>query len=115
MKIQARAAGFSSEKNTGYTDNNVAFVEGLCCVLEPHYVPELWKEWGKTNNVVTVLNLLMKRMRMFYTRMVIEIDLSTKISKKVMKGLLKAKFSAGNLVPRFKDLERGNYILLCIP
>ena len=28
---------------------------------------------------------------------------------------MKAKFSAGDLVPRFKDLEIGNSILICAP
>ena len=49
MQGQATAAGFWAEKNTGYTDKDVSFVNGMCHVFEPFYVPELWKEWGKTN------------------------------------------------------------------
>ena len=32
-----------------------------------------------------------------------------------MEELMKAKFSAGNLVPIFKELEIGNSILICAP
>ena len=52
---------------------------------------------------------------MFSTRMGIEIDLPIYIEKQGMEKLMKAKFSAAKLVPRFKDLERGNYILICAP
>ena len=47
MQGQAVAAGFWEDKNTGYTENDVAFVRGLCHVFEPRYMSELWKEWGK--------------------------------------------------------------------
>ena len=107
------AAGFRSENNTGYTDNNVAFVKGLCHIFETCYVPELWKEWGKINNVVTGRNILMKRMSMFSRRTDVEIGPSIYIENKLMEELMNAKFSAGNLVPIFKDLERGNSILIC--
>ena len=70
---------------------------------------------GKKNYVVTGRDLLMKRMIMFSTRMGIEIDLPIYIEKQGMEKLMKAKFSAAKLVPRFKDLERGNYILICAP
>ena len=55
----------------------------------------------------------MKGMIMFATRTGIKIDPSIYIEKKVMEELIKAKFSAGNLVPIFKDLERGKSILIC--
>ena len=59
---------------------------------------------GKTNDVVTGRNLLMKRMIIFSTRTGIEIYPSIYIENKVMEELMKENFSAGNLVPRFKDL-----------
>ena len=77
-------------------------------------MPELWKEWGK-KYVVTGRNLLMKRMIMFYTRTGVKIDPSIYIDNKVMEELTKAKFSAGGLMPIFKDIERGKYILICVP
>ena len=54
--------------------------------------------------VLTGINLLMKRIRMFATRTGIEIDPSIYIENRVTEELMKAKFSAGDLVPRFKDL-----------
>ena len=44
---------------------------------------------------------------MFATRTGIEIDPSIYIENRVTEELMKAKFSAGDLVPRFKDLERA--------
>ena len=41
MQVQGAAGGFRAENNTGYTDNNVSFVKGLCHVFEPCYVPAL--------------------------------------------------------------------------
>ena len=79
-------------------------MKGLCHLFKLRYVPELWKEWGKTNDVVTGINLLMKRTRMFATSMGVKIDPSIYIENKVMEELMKAKFNAGKLVPRFKDL-----------
>ena len=67
-------------------------------------MPELCKEWGETNDVVTGRNILMKRMIMFATRTGVEIDPSIYIENKVMEDLMKEKFSAGGLVPRFKYL-----------
>ena len=43
---QAAATGFWSKKEKGYTDNYVAFVQELCHVFEPRFVPEIWREWG---------------------------------------------------------------------
>ena len=104
MQVKAAPAGFRAEKNTGYTDNDFAFVNGLCHVFEPCFVPELWKEWGEINDVMTGRNILMKRMIMFTTRTGVEIDPSIYIEHKVMEELMKANFSIGNLVPKFKDL-----------
>ena len=102
IQEQAAAAVFRTEKNMGYTDNDVTFVKGLCHVFEPRYVPELWKEWGETKNTVTGRNILMKRMRMFATRTGVEIDPSIYIENKEMEELMEEKFSAGKLVPIFK-------------
>ena len=33
----------------------------------------------------------------------------------MLEELTKSEFSAGELVPRFKGLERGNSILICTP
>ena len=112
---KASAARFWAEKDMGYTDNNVEFVMGICHIFKHRYATELWKEWGKTNDVLTSRNILMKRMRMFTTRTGIKIDPSIYIDNRVMEELMKTIFSSVDLVPRFKDLERGNYILLCIP
>ena len=57
----------------------------------------------------------MKRMIIFATRTGVEIDLFIFIENKVIEDLMIAKFSAGNLVPGFKVLERGDYILICAP
>ena len=78
-------------------------------------MPELWKDWGGGIDVVTGRNLLIERMRMFATSMDVEIDPYICIKNKVMKELIKGNFTAGDLVPRFKDLERGNSILICAP
>ena len=64
-------------------------MKGLCHIFKPRYVLELWKELGKSNDVVTGRNLLMKRMIMFATRMGVKIDLSIYIEKKVMEELMK--------------------------
>ena len=64
-------------------------------------MPGLWKEWGKTNDVMTGRNFLMRRMIMFATRTGIEIDPSIYIEKKVMKELM-IFLNAGDLVPIFK-------------
>ena len=89
MQGQAEAVGFWEENNTGYTDNDVAFVKGLCHVFKPRYMPDLWKDWGKTNDFLTGRNLLMKRIRMFATRRGIEIDLSIYIKNRVMEKLMR--------------------------
>ena len=73
---QETASILRAENNTVYTDNNVAFVKGLYYVFEPRYVPELWKEWVKTKNVLTGRNPLIKRMRFLSTRTGIDIDQS---------------------------------------
>ena len=104
MQGQATEAGFWSEKNTGYTDNNVAFVKGLCHVFKPRYMPELWNEWGKTNDIATGRNTRIKRTRMISMRTGIKIYSSIYIEKKEMEYLTKAKFNAGDLVTRFKYL-----------
>ena len=71
-------------------------------------MPELWKEWRGKNDVVMGRNLLMKRMKIFDTGTGVEIDPSIYIENNLMEELMKEKFSAGNLVPRFKDLEIGD-------
>ena len=106
MQGQAAAVGFWAEKNRGYTDNDVVFVKGLCHIFEPRYVLELWTEWGKTNNIVTGRNILMKRMRIFATKTGVVIYPSIYIENKVMEEFMKEKFSAGDLLKIFKDLER---------
>ena len=75
-------------------------------VFEPRYVLELWTEWGKTNNIVTGRNILMKRMRIFATKTGVVIYPSIYIENKVMEEFMKEKFSAGDLLKIFKDLER---------
>ena len=104
MQGQAAAAGFWAKKNMGYNDNDVTFVKGICHVFKPRYMPELWKEWDKTNNFFTGRNILMRRMRMFATRTGMEIDPSIYIENSVMEELTKTKFSAGDVVPRFNYL-----------
>ena len=104
MQGQAVASGFRSERSTGYTENDVAFVKGLCHVFKPRYVPDLWKEWGKTNDFLTGRNILMNNMRMFAMRKSIKIDPSIYIENRVMEELMKAKFSAGDLVPRLEKI-----------
>ena len=51
---------------------------------------------------------------MFATRTGIEIDPSIYIENSVMEQLIK-KINAGEVVLRFKDLEKGNSILICAP
>ena len=68
---------------------------------------------GGGDDFVTGRNIFMKRMRMFVTRTGIKIDLFIYIGNKVTEELMKEKFSSGSLVPRFKDLERGDSILIC--
>ena len=77
----------------------------------------MYQSYGRSekNNVVTGRNLLMKRMRMFATKTGDKIDSSIYIENKMMEELMKSEFSAGDLVPIFKDLERGNSILICNP
>ena len=89
MQIQAETEGFRAEKKTRYTDNNVIFVKGICHVFEPFYVSELWKEWGKTDDVLTGRNLLMKRMVMFDMGTGIGIYPSIYIENRVMEELMK--------------------------
>ena len=50
------------------------------------------------------IHILIKRIRMFPTRMGVEIDPYIYIENKIMGELMKAKSRAVNLVPRFKDL-----------
>ena len=52
---------------------------------------------------------------MFATRTGIKIYPYIYTENKVMEELMKAKFSVGNLVPIFKELEIGNSILICAP
>ena len=105
MQGQAAAAVFRAEKNMGYTDNDVAFVKGLCHVFEPRYVLELRKDCGKTNDVLSDRNILTKRMIIFSTRTGIDIDPSIYIQNRVMEELMNKKFSAGDLVPRLKEFK----------
>ena len=44
MQGQAAEEGFRAEGNTGYTDNYVTFMKGICHIFELRYVTELWKE-----------------------------------------------------------------------
>ena len=76
---------------------------------------DLCKGWGEINDVVTGRNLLIKMMGMFATRTGIKIYPSIYIGNKVIEELMKAKFSSGDLVQIFKDLERGKSILICAP
>ena len=64
---------------------------------------------------MTGRNILMNKMRMFGTRMGVNIDPYIYIENKIIEELMKEKFSAGNLVPRFKDLKRGSSILRYVP
>ena len=66
MQGQVAAAGLLAEKSTGYTANAVAIMRGLCHIFKPRYVPDLWKEWGKTNYVLTGRNILMNKIRIFH-------------------------------------------------
>ena len=56
-----------------------------------------------------------EKMQMFSVHTGIAVDPSIYIEDKVMTELTSGKFVPGDMVPRFKDLERGNSMLISAP